>query len=140
MSTKNLVIDSSVMVKWASSQDEEWLDQSGRVIDDWQAGKVVLYAPELAKYEVGNAVQKKLLALPASRAALTTIYASPVEFVPQDEENALRTMEIAQENGMRFYDAAFVSLSENLGADLVTANPKHQKKFPGVKVIELKDY
>lgn len=39
-----------------------------------------------------------------------------------------------------FYDAVFMVLTERLEATLVTANPKHQKQFDKVKVVNLKDY
>jgi len=135
-----LVVDSSVMVKWVNSQEEKYLDQADKLAADCQKGKVRLLAPELAKYEVGNAIWKKGLELPMAKASLATIYAGPVEFVRQDESQAMRTMAIALDQKITFYDASFLSLAENVKAILVTANPKHQKTLSGVKVINLKDY
>lgn len=137
---KKLVVDSSVMVKWVNSQDESYLDQSNRLLDDCNEGKVVLVAPELAKYEVGNVLWKKGLTLPAAQASLGTIYGGPVEFMKQDEAEAMLAMEIATKSGVTFYDATFISLAVKLGATLVTDNPKHQHRFEGVRVIALKDY
>lgn len=135
-----VVVDSSVIVKWVNSQDEAYLDQADTLLEDCRNGKVQLLAPELAKYEVGNVLWKKGLALPAAQASLGTIYAGPVEFIKQDKSQAMRTMEIATRTRMTFYDATFVALTEKQGATLVTDNPKHQKKFVGVKVVSLKDY
>lgn len=135
-----VVVDSSVMVKWVNSQDEKYLVQSDKLVDDSRKRGVKLFAPELAKYEVGNVLQKKGLEIPMAKASLGTIYSGPVDFVKQDLLQALRTMEIAIETGITFYDASFVSLAESLGAELVTDNPKHMKKFGGVKVVALKDY
>lgn len=135
-----LVIDSSVIVKWVNSQDEDYLDQADKLANDSRAGKVKLLAPELAKYEVGNALWKKGLDLPQAKISLSTIYAGSVEFIRQTESQAIRAMEIALDKKITFYDASFLSLAEGLNAVLVTDNPKHQKIFPGVKVISLKDY
>ncbi|MBI5356415.1 type II toxin-antitoxin system VapC family toxin [Candidatus Collierbacteria bacterium] len=135
-----LVIDSSVMVKWVNSQEEKHLVQADKLAIDCKQGKVKLLAPELAKYEVGNALWKKKLDLPKAKVSLATIFASPVEFIKQDELQAMRTMEIALDKKITFYDASFLSLAESTSAALVTDNPKHQKKFSGVKVISLKDY
>lgn len=135
-----VVVDSSVIVKWVNSQDEAYLDQADRLFEDCKNGKVQLLAPELAKYEVGNVLWKKGLALPAAQVSLGTIYAGPVEFFKQDKSQAMRTMEIATKTSMTFYDATFVALAEQQGATLVTDNPKHQKKFAGVSVVPLKDY
>jgi len=135
-----VVVDSSVIVKWVNSLDEEYLDRSDKLADDSRKGKIRLLAPELAKYEVGNVLWKKGLELPMAKASLGTIYAGPVEFIKQDESQAMRAMEIAIGTGITFYDASFVSLAESLEAELVTDNPKHQKKFGGVKVVALRDY
>jgi predicted nucleic acid-binding protein len=134
------VVDSSVIVKWVNSVDEKYLEQSDKLADDCRKGKIKLLAPELAKYEVGNVLWKKNLDLPMAKASLGTVYASPVEFVRQNESQAMRALEIAADTGITFYDASFISLAESLEAELVTDNPKHQKKFGGVKVVALKDY
>ncbi len=135
-----LVVDSSVLVKWVNSQDEQYLAQADAIARDCRRGKVLLLAPELAKYEVANALWKKGLPAPQAQASLGTIYVSPVEFVKQDEQQAMRAMEIAIATPMTFYDASSLSLAESVGATLVTDNPKHQKKVKGVKVVSLKDY
>lgn len=134
------VVDSSVMVKWVNSQDEKYLSQSDKLADDSRKQEIKLFAPELAKYEVGNALLNKGMETPMAKASLGTIYSGPVEFVKQDLPQALRAMEIAIEAGITFYDASFVSLAESLGAELITDNPKHMKKFAGVRVVALKDY
>lgn len=135
-----LVVDSSVIVKWVNSQDEDYLDQADKLANDSKQGRVKLLAPELAKYEVGNALWKKGLDLPKAKISLATIYAGPVEFIRQNESQAMRAMAIALDKKITFYDASFLSLAESINAVLVTDNPKHQKNFPGVKVVSIKDY
>lgn len=137
---KKLVLDSSVLVKWVNSQEEQYLKQSDALLEDCKKGAVVFFVPELAKYEVGNALWKKGLSQPQAKAALAAIYAAPVSFIKQDEDEAARAMDIAIETRMTFYDATFVALAERLGAALVTDNPKHQSKIKHVKVISLKNY
>ncbi|MBI3577462.1 type II toxin-antitoxin system VapC family toxin [Candidatus Gottesmanbacteria bacterium] len=134
------VVDSSVLVKWVNSQDEQYLQEADALANDCKKGKVILIAPELAKYEVGNALWKKVLPIPQAQASLGTIYAGPVEFVKQDEAQAMRAMEIAVSSRMTFYDASFVSLAEQRGAKLVTDNPKHQQKVKSVTVVPIKEY
>jgi predicted nucleic acid-binding protein len=136
-SIRKIVVDSSVISKWVNSQNEEHLEQADKLIKDSRNGLIRLFAPELAKYEVGNALWKKGLEIPMAKASLATIYASPVEFIKQNKDLATRSMEIALNCKITFYDATFLSLAESLGADLVTDNPKHQSKFTDVKVIPL---
>ena len=137
---KILVIDSSVMVKWINSQNEDYLEEADQILHDARSEKVELIAPELAKYEIGNALLYKNMSLPTSKMSLGTIYEIPLTFCVLDQEGASETMEIAKENKITYYDASFVQLTKEKKATLVTANPKHHRQFEGVKVIDLKDY
>lgn len=140
MKIKLLVVDTSVMVKWTNSQNEDNLNQAYKILIDVEKGNVELLSPELAKYEIGNALLNKGAPLPETRLSQTMIYSLPITFVSMNQENAAETMEIARENKITYYDASFVSLAKEKNATLVTANPKHQKRFPEIKVIDLRDY
>jgi len=137
---KKLVVDSSVVVKWLNSQNEKYLEQADRILKDCEEGKITLYSPELAKYEVGNAILYKKLDNTLTKSSLSTLYSLPIVFYPLKEEDALVTTEIAVENKITYYDAVFVNLAEQIGGILVTDNPKHQKVLGKVKVIQLKNY
>jgi len=56
MSVRNIIVDSSVVVKWLSADNEEYLTQADKLLFEVEKEKVRLYAPELAKYEVTNAL------------------------------------------------------------------------------------
>lgn len=137
---KPIVVDSSVSVKWINQIDEKFLEQADELLADAQAGSVNLIAPELSKYEIGNTLLKKRLDLPKALESLGTIYQLPVTFVPETEELANQTYQIAQEGSITYYDASFVALAKREKATLVTDNPKHQAKQLDVQVIPLKDY
>lgn len=138
--TSKIVVDSSVIVKWLNSQDEKYLEQADKLLKDCEGNKVSLYAPELAKYEIGNAIYYKGLDLSLAKACLATLYSLPITFVSIEEDDALKILEIAGQNKATYYDAAFISLTEKINASLVTDNPKHQKGIKEAKVIALKDY
>ena len=136
-----VVIDSSVIVKWLSEQDENYVVQANRVLDDVKEGQITLYAPELAKYETANALLTGKYVAPRDvKVSLVTLYSSPIQFSPETLELAQNTYKIAHESRITYYDASFVSLANSLNATLVTDNIKHQAKVKGVKVIALKDY
>lgn len=143
---KILVTDSSVIVKWVSKDNETNLESADQILRDVQAGKVSLMTPELAKYEVGNALLKKGLTPSQAFQSLGTVYSIPMQFVPETEELAAQTYQMA--DGVRstgdpkftYYDAAFAALAKSEEAVLITANPKHQKKIRGVQVLPLEDY
>lgn len=137
---QKLVIDSSVIVKWINSQNESQLEPANQILQDAQDEKIELLAPELAKYEVGSALLYKGLELSTAQVSLGTIYALPITFIPLARPGAEEVLEIAQQRKITYYDAAFLQLAQESGATLITANPKHQKQFDKVKVVNLKDY
>lgn len=136
-----LVIDSSVAVKWLNKQDESNIDQADKVLEDVQNGKVRLLMPELAKYEVGNALLYKDMQLQQALGSLATYHSIPIQFLPQDPQQGQVTMQMAHENKVTFYDASFMALAKEQKAELITDNPKHQKKkVKGLRVVSLKNY
>src|SRR3990167_3133265 len=64
----------------------------------------------------------------------------PIKYFDLSFPDGNRSEEVAEKAKITFYDAVFIVLAEKLEVTLVTANPKHQSKFPGVKVVNLKDY
>ena len=137
---KPTVVDSSVTVKWINQIDEKFIDQSDKLLKDAQSGSVNLLAPELSKYEIGNALLKKKLELPLAYESLGTVYQLPITFIPESEELAKETYRIAQEVGVTYYDAAFMSLAKHYNATLVTENTKHQSKSIDITVKSLAEY
>ncbi len=142
----NKVLDSSVIVKWVSSDNENYLDKANTILKDAEKGKINLIAPELAKYEIGNALLKKSLPTEQAYHSLSIIANLPIRYVPETEDLAMETYKMAQEARLSgnpkftYYDAAFNALAKSESAELITDNPKHQTKIKGVKVIALKDY
>ncbi len=135
-----IVVDSSVTVKWINQINEKLLDRADELLADAQAGSVSLLAPELSKYEIGNALLNKKLDLPQGYQSLGTVYQLPITFVPETQELANKTYQVAQQSGMTYYDASFVALAVTENATLVTDNVKHQGRKSEIKVIPLKDY
>lgn len=138
---KRIVIDSSVIVKWLSSQDEKLIPQANKILQDAKEEKIELFTSELAKYEVGNALLTKKHLTPAQASiSLATIQSLPVQFVTETEESAKQTYELGYAHKLTYYDAAFITVAKQYNAILITDNIKHQGKTKEVKVIALKDY
>ena len=140
MAKRQLIVDSSVAVKWVNGNDEKNLDQADKIIADLEANKLELVAPELAKFELGNALLNKKISPEGTKASLASYYGIPISFISWDQNLAEDTMDMAFENKITYYDASFMVLAKKFGATLVTDNPKHQKQVAGVKVVSLKDY
>ena len=138
---KPLVIDSSVAVKWVNKQDENYTAQADKILKNVENGKAYLLMPELAKYEVANALLHKEMSISHTLGSVATYYSIPIQFIPQEQQQAQIAMQIAYDNKVTFYDASFMALAKEQNAVLVTDNPKHQqKKVEGLTVISLKDY
>lgn len=139
--SNNVVIDSSVIIKWLNQDKEENIDSANRLLDDALEGKVELLAPELAKYEVGNTLLfSKRLSSKQGFEVLKQFYTLPINFITEPEELAKQTYDLAFNLGITYYDASFISLAKQYGATLVTENIKHQGKSKGITVKSLKDY
>lgn len=138
---KKIVIDSSVIVKWLNIENEAHVTEADQVLSDAQKGKTALYAPQISKYEVANALLKgKKLTVAEVKDCFTVLYALPLTFVQENEGISMAAYEIAFKNDITYYDAVFLAHAKVLNATVITDNPKHQAKDQTVKVIFLAQY
>lgn len=135
-----IVADTSVRVKWLTTENENYVKQANQVLQDAKTGKITIFAPELSKYELGNAILRKKMVLPLALDALGTASTMPITYVSETRELAFATYQIAESASITYYDASFLALAKQEKATLITDNPKHQKKIKGIKVIALKNY
>ena len=140
MSKRRLVVDSSVIVKWLVSDKEQLLDKSDKLMQDVEKGQVVIVSPELARYEVMNAVRFKSLSTLEKIECVGRFYKLPVTYYPISDRNGGAAMVMADDFDITYYDAVFLELAERLRSPLVTANIKHQGRVDRVEVVALKDY
>ena len=140
MTRQRIVVDASVMVKWIRSEQEESLDQANLILTDLQNEKVELYAPELAKYEVGNVLVKRKLDPNAAASSLETFYNIVVNFISETEELAKNSCAFARELNITYYDGCYLSLAQKIDAMVITENIKHLGKTKKVKVMPLSEY
>jgi len=138
---KKVVVDSSVIVKWVNSQDEKDLKKADKLLSDCQKNKIIVYAPELAKYEIVNALLYKKMEMPMTKASLDGLKILPLIYARQTLDELKKAIEIAKKENITLYDAVFIHLAIKEKAILVTANPKHQKIKTGkIRIISLSDY
>lgn len=135
-----LVVDSSVIVKWLNQLDEKLLDKADKVLATAQNGKYTLIAPELAKYEIGNALLRKQLNAKEVKKILHTFYSLPISFISDSEILSLQTYALSQKFRITYYDAAFVAMAQMYNATLVTDNYKHQGKVSTATVVPLQEF
>ena|SRR5258708_1564955 len=136
-----IVVDTSVLVKWLNQTNENDIDKADQLMQSALKGDIQLFAPELAKYELGNVLLKgKQLTPQEAYISLGTAYALPINFIPESETLAKDTYNLAFNLGITYYDASFISLAKQNKAILVTENIKHQGKSVEITVKSLRDY
>lgn len=140
MKKRKIVLDSSVIVKFIFSEGEDNLKQADALLGNVKDGYLSLLAPTLSKYEVGNVIRFKKISEAEKMACWSNFEQLPIKFVDLNLSDGDQVQTMAEVTNITFYDAVFVVLAKKLGVLLVTANPKHQKNFGGVKVVALKDY
>lgn len=138
---KKFIVDSSIIIKWLNTTDEEYIEKANKILDDALGGLIELLAPELSRYEVGNVILKgKQLRPDEANISIAAAYSLPIAFITESEDLAKETFLLAFTNKITYYDASFLSLAKQYGATLITENIKHQGKTSDIHVISLKDY
>lgn len=134
--TTPVVVDASVALKWAVS--EEGSAQANALLDDLAGGAIALTAPEHLVGEVANGLRKRvtqgILNTEDALAALDAIAALGLEFLG-GTGRWLRTLKAAVDWQITTYDALYVLLALDLHAELVTADHRlvhtaHEKSLP----------
>lgn len=136
-----VIIDSSVMVKWLSVTLEDHVEQANAILHDLSTGKSNAHAPDIALYEVGNALLKgKGFSIQQAVESFDFLDHLPLMFHPPMPEMMQTAYAIAHAQGTTYYDAAFLALAKMMEGTLVTDNVKHQTGVSGIAVLPLAQY
>jgi predicted nucleic acid-binding protein len=116
-----IILDANLLVALVSGDPRG--GQVSQLMLSWIDQGVDLHAPELAKYEVANALTRLIVgnAFPADRAeeAWNDLLILPITY--HALRNASRVIEISLGLGRQSaYDAAYLALAESLNASLYT--------------------
>lgn len=116
-----VVLDANVVV--ALSLDDARAEVVERQLRDWRNAGESLHAPSLFRFEVANALTRSVVAsiidLADAEAAWRRIAAMPITL--HDLEDGPAAIAVAQKlQRESAYDAAYVVLAQELGADLWT--------------------
>lgn len=135
---KGFVVDASVAVKWLNQRSEENADRAVALLAAAADGQCHLYTSDLLTHEVMNAlIRGKQLTGRMLERAVDVFFKLPITIVATAPPIAARASLIAAEFHMTFYDAVYVALAHERGVPLVTANVKHQGKFPGIEIAAI---
>lgn len=136
---KTVVVDASVAVKWFVV--EEYSDTSLELLKGHVGGSLTLAAPALLHYEVLNALRYSHVYDAEKLAKIAKILDDlQLAIYVLAGDLAALTVKTAYELGLTIYDAAYIALSKQLGAWLVTADEEIADKYQGaVHISKVRD-
>lgn len=133
-----VVPDTSVVLKWYLHEQEPERELSLALLRAYLEGQVRLLVPDLLPYEVANVLRYK----PGWEAALVaqavgSLLSLGLAVVPVSAALLRNAVVLAYSHDVAVYDAAFVALAEENGADFVTTDEKLVQKLRGVSHVRL---
>ena len=134
---REVVIDGSVSASWLFP--DEHTKASEKLLEKALGGTLRIVVPELWRYEMLNvlrtAVVRERIGEQVAMRALTLLRSIPVEIVPAEVQGQTAILTCALRLGLSAYDAAYFSLAEGRGIDLVSADHdllKLGRQFPWI--------
>jgi predicted nucleic acid-binding protein len=118
-----IVIDTSVLIKWFKTRDEDLLTEARALLEEVGARPLEVHVPALLLYEVGNILLLKTQ-LGATRLddVIDRLEALPFIVAPPATPLLRRAARLGRELGLTFYDASFLALAVELDCPYVTAD------------------
>jgi len=108
-------------------------------LQDFRLGKFAIVVPTLLFYELGNALITKKAASHYVGKIMETLHNLHLEMIDIGFEAFRKVFQNAQEYGITFYDASYVTLMQKENCDFITADRKLyrkiNKKSAGVKLL-----
>jgi predicted nucleic acid-binding protein len=121
------VIDASAILNFIMP-DEKTNPIISKIFKAYQQNKNTLVAPRLILYEVANALNsaiiRKRTTFPIAQKILQKFSKLPILYL---EINELKTLTLANQNQISFYDASYLHLSQKLKCPLITLDKKLAK-------------
>ncbi len=136
---QHIVVDASVVTRWYV--DEEWSDMALKLRDDYHREKLILIAPFLILYEVGNALRYcKELNKEDVINALKNLFKLQIRLVYLDDQFIEKMTEIAFLNNITAYDSSYCAISEIMDCIFISGDEKLTVKMNKPNIISLRDY
>lgn len=118
-----IVVDTSVLIKWIKTKDENLVNEARRLLADIGRRPLEVHVPALLLYEVGNVLLLKTdLDAAGLNDALSDLEALPFTVAPPATPLLKRAARLGRELSLTFYDASFLALAVELDCSFVTAD------------------
>jgi predicted nucleic acid-binding protein len=118
-----IVVDTSVLIKWIKTKDEELLLEAHRLLNRIEARHLDVHVPALLLYEAGNILLLKTdLDASSLDAAIDGLEGLPFIVAPPAMPLLKRAARAGKQFNLTFYDASFLALAVELDCPLITAD------------------
>lgn len=127
----SFVIDSSVAIKWTSSQNEKGVESSFKIYEQLQFGKIKLYAPTFLLTEIANILfWKKKLKTSEIESFIEKLSESGINFLDLSIDMIPEIFNLMVDRKVSAYDSIFLQLAQKMKCKLISDDEK---------LIEIKD-
>ena len=118
-----IVVDTSVLIKWIKTRDEELRSEALDLLGVIQRRALEVTVPTLLLYELGNLLLVKTrLDSNSIAAAIEHVLRLPIAVTNPEPGVLRRTARLGRDLKLTFYDASFLALAEELDCVFVTAD------------------
>ena len=132
----NLVLDSSVVIKWFSQ--EKNTEKAINLRERFLKGEVEITVPDLQLYEIANALRyNEELKESDVTSAVESLMDIGINIIVPTREIMSSAIELAFEFNITLYDAYFLALAKTLRFTFVTADQKLYRKIEELKFVKL---
>lgn len=135
----DIIIDTSVVIKWFSAAKEENITQADKIQEEITTGNINAICPQIIFLELVNALKfGKDFDKKDCLQAITDFRDLPLKFIETPETSELIT--IMYKHELTSYDAAFVALAISKNIPLITADYKHHRKEISKNILWLSEW
>jgi len=120
---EKIVVDTSVLIKWIKTRDEDLLPEARTLLRVIDSSPLEVHVPSLLLYEAGNVLlAKSRLSVRELGAAFEHLVELPLIVAPPASPLLRRAAQLGRRFTLTFYDASFLALAGELDCVLVTAD------------------
>ncbi len=130
------VLDSSVLIKWFSNEDDTSIALKLR--DSYVKGKASIVCPDLVIYEIANALRyNKALKEKDIKNSVDSLLSMGISVIVPTKQVIESAISIALQHDITVYDAYFIALAKELNFKYVTADEKLYNKIKKLEFVKL---